>query len=246
MMKSERTKEGGRDMEKVIVVTGGTSGYGFAAAQKFLEAGERVIAVARNKEALEKTKESLGADIFAADITKEDDWAALYEYVNSQYGRIDLLLNNAGGAVVLAPFLEQSSEKIMESINLNLLGMIWGCKAFAQMMAAQRSGTIINIASVCATHAWPAYSVYAAAKSGVVSFSKSLYVELRPMGVRVCCLIPAAGDTPFCVNAGGDPNPVMMKAPDFAQAIFDVFNLPPHIVVENMTVWGMDQEVVPL
>jgi len=233
-------------MNNVIIITGGTSGYGYAAAKKFADAGERVIAVARNAEALEKTKETLGVDIFSADVTKEEDWNSLYKYVAEKYGRIDLLLNNAGGAVTLTPFLEQTSEQISYSIDFNLTSAMWGCKAFAPMMIDQKSGTIINIASVCANHAWPAYSVYAAAKAGLLNFSKSLYVELREFGIRVSCLIPAAGDTPFCINAGGGPNPVMMKAPDFAQAIFDVFNLPPHIVVENMTVWGIDQEVVPL
>jgi len=233
-------------MDKVIVITGGTSGYGYAAAQKFAAAGERVIAVARSADALEKTKSSLGVDIFTADVTKENDWEALYEYVAEKYGRIDLLLNNAGGAVTMTPFLEQTSEQIAYSIELNLTSAMWGSKKFAPMMIEQKSGTIINIASVCANHAWPAYSVYAAAKAGLLNFSKSLYVELREFGVRVSCLIPAAGDTPFCINAGGGPNPMQMKAPDFAQAVFDVFNLPSHIVVENMTVWGIDQEVVPL
>ena len=233
-------------MDKVIIITGGTSGYGYAAAEKFAAAGEHVIAVARTADALEKTKKELGVDIFAADVTKQEDWAALYDYVNEKYGRVDLLLNNAGGAIIMKPFLEQTSEQIFDSVNLNLLSVIWGCRTFAPMMIGQKGGTIINIASVCATHAWPTYSVYAAAKAGVLNFSKSLYVELGPLGVRVSCLIPAAGDTPFCVNAGGGPNPVMMKAQDFAQAIVDVFNLPSHIVVENMTVWGIDQEVVPL
>ena len=233
-------------MDRVIVITGGTSGYGYAAAQIFASAGERVIAVARTAENLDETKKALGVDIFKADVTKEEDWGRLYEYVDKNYGRIDLLLNNAGGAIVLAPFLEQTPDQIAASINLNLTSAMWGCKTFAPMMIRQKNGTIINVASVCATHSWPAFSVYAAAKAGLLSFSKSLYVELRPFGIRVSCLIPAAGDTPFCVNAGGDPNPVMMKASDFAQAISDVFNLPPHIVVENMTVWGIDQEVVPL
>jgi short-subunit dehydrogenase len=233
-------------MDKVILITGGTSGYGYAAAQKFASSGERVIAVARTAENLDETRKALGVDVFKADVTKEDDWIALCEYVKENYGRIDLLLNNAGGGVVLAPFLEQTPDQIKSSIDLNLTSAMWGCKAFAPMMAEQKSGTIINVASVCATHSWPTYSVYAAAKAGLLSFSKSLYVELRPMGIRVSCLIPAAGDTPFCVNAGGDPNPVMMKASDFAQAIVDVFNMPSHIVVENMTVWGIDQEVVPL
>ena len=233
-------------MDNVIIITGGTSGYGYAAAEKFSAAGEKVIVVARTSADIEKTKDALGVDGFTADITKEADWLALYDYVKEHYGRVDLLLNNAGGAIVVVPFLEQTSEQIKTSIDLNLTGMIWGCKTFAPMMVEQKSGTIINIASACATHCWPAWSVYAAAKAGVLSFSKSLYVELRESGIRVTCVIAGAGDTPFCENAGAGPNPMLMKAPEFAQSIVDIFNLPKHIVVEDITVWGIDQELVPL
>jgi len=184
-------------MDNVIIITGGTSGYGYAAAELFAAQGERVIVVARTAADVDKTKEALGVDGFAMDITKETDWVKLYDYVKGNYDRIDLLLNNAGGAIVIAPFLEQTSEQITKSIDLNLTGMIWGCKAFAPMMVEQNGGTIINVASACATHCWPSWSVYAAAKSGMLSFSKSLYVELREAGVRVTCVIAGAGDTPF-------------------------------------------------
>ena len=233
-------------MDNVIIITGGTSGYGYAAAEIFAAQGESVIVVARTAADVDKTKEALGVDGFAMDITKEAEWQKLYDYVKENYGRLDLLLNNAGGAIVIAPFLEQTSEQITTSIDLNLTGMIWGCKVFAPMMVEQKSGTIINVASACATHCWPSWSVYAAAKAGMLSFSKSLYVELRESGIRVTCVIAGAGDTPFCENAGSGPNPMAMKAPEFARAVVDVFNLPKHIVVEDITVWGNDQELIPL
>jgi short-subunit dehydrogenase len=233
-------------MDRVIIITGGTSGYGYATAELFAKAGDRVIVVARTAGAVEETKKTLGVDGFAADITKEDDWIALRDYVAEKYGCIDILINNAGGAIVVKPFLEQTSGQITDSIDLNLTGMMWGCKVFAPMMVEKKSGTIINVASACATQCWPNFSVYAAAKAGMLSFSKSLYVELRSRGIRVTCMIPGAGESNFCVNAGIEPYPLIMKSADFGQAIFDVCNLPMHIVVEDMTVWGIDQELIPL
>jgi len=233
-------------MDNIIIITGGTSGYGYAAAELFAAAGERVIVASRTAADVEKTKEALGVDGFAMDISQESDWIKLYEYVKETYGRIDLLLNNAGGAIVVAPFLEQTSEQITKSIDINLTGMIWGCKTFAPMMVEQKGGTIINVASACATQCWPNFSVYAAAKAAMLSFSKSLYVELREAGIRVTCVIAGAGDTGFCKNAGIPVVHFAMKAHEFSQSIVDIFNLPKHIVVEDITIWGNDQEVIPL
>ena len=233
-------------MDNIIIITGGTSGYGYAAAELFAAQGEKVIVASRTAADVEKTKEALGVDGFAMDISIESDWIKLYEYVKETYGRIDLLLNNAGGAVVIAPFLEQTSEQITQSIDINLTGMIWGCKTFAPMMVEQKGGTIINVASACATHCWPKFSVYAAAKAAMLSFSKSLYVELREAGVRVTCVIAGAGDTNFCKNAGAPPMLLQMKAHEFSQSIVDIFNLPKHIVIEDITIWGIDQELIPL
>lgn len=233
-------------MNKVIVATGATSGYGLEAARKFAQQGEKVIVVARNKDNIEKTKQELGVDGFSADITKRGDWAALYKYVKDKYGRIDLLLNNAGGGVAMGPFLEQTPEQIEYSIAYNLTGAMWGCQTFAPMMVEQKGGTIINIASVCATRAWTNLSVYSAAKAGLRMFSKTLYVELSPKNIRVSCLIPAAGETHFFENCGLEHSAPGMKAADFAQSIVDTFNLPDHIVVEEATVWGIDQYIMPL
>ncbi|MBQ3592466.1 MAG: SDR family NAD(P)-dependent oxidoreductase, partial [Clostridia bacterium] len=96
--------------------------------------------------------------------------------------------------------------------------------------------------------AWPGWSVYTAAKWGVLGFTKGLTTELGPHGVRVTCLVPGAGDTNFDKNAdfAGRGATPMLKAEDIAQAVFDIYNLPKHVWVEEMTVWGIDQVVMPL
>jgi short-subunit dehydrogenase len=118
------------------------------------------------------------------------------------------------------------------------------------MMRAQKSGTIINFASVCAKEAWPGWSVYAAAKWGVLGFSKGLYTELQPDNIRVTCVIPAAAYTGFQkategVNPADFAN-LSLKAEDVAQVVVDICKLPSHAVIEDVTIWGIDQVVVPL
>ena len=115
------------------------------------------------------------------------------------------------------------------------------------MMKANKSGTIINVSSVCAKEAWAGFSVYAAAKWGVLGFSKGLYVELRPYNVRVTCMVPASANTGFQRNANvPESGPMLLKPHDIAEAIVFTCKLSDKAVDEEMTVWGIDQEVNPL
>lgn len=184
-------------MNDVILITGGSSGYGKATAKKFADAGCQVIITGRNETALATAAKEIGAVPFCADVTSPDDWKNLRKFVETQYGKIDLLLNNAGGGVAIKNTAEQSVEDINKMVLLNLNGTIYGCREFAPMFLEQKQGTIINISSVCAKQAWPGWSVYAAAKWGVLGFTKGLTTELSPEGIRVTCLVPGAGDTAF-------------------------------------------------
>ena len=235
-------------MKDVVLITGGTSGYGKATAKRFADAGCTVIITGRHADALAAAAGEIGATPFCADATSPEDWAALAHFIQTQYGRLDLLVNNAGGGVAIAETADQTVENIDRSIRLNLNSVIYGCRAFAAMFQAQKGGTIINLSSVCAKEAWPGWSVYAAAKWGVLGFTKGLATELGPSGVRVTCLVPGAGDTGFDKNAnftgrGAVPG---LKANNIADAIFAVYSLPKHVWVEELTVWGLDQVVIPL
>lgn len=230
----------------IILITGGSSGYGKAAAKKFYEAGAKVIICARNKEQLEKTRQEIGdIDIVPMDVTSVEDWKRVQKYVEETYGHIDCLINNAGGGVAIVDLEHQTYEDIDKCIALNLNSAIYGSKVFTPMFKAQKEGTIINVSSVCAKHAWVGWTPYTAAKVGVLGLSKGLHVELRPYNVRVTCIIPAAGNTNFRKNANTPDMPVKLEAEDIAQAMYDVYTMPKHIVVEEMTVWGIDQDVDP-
>jgi NADP-dependent 3-hydroxy acid dehydrogenase YdfG len=129
---------------------------------------------------------------------------------------------------------------------LNLNSVIYGSKIFGNMMKSQKSGTIINFGSVCAKEAWPEWTVYAAAKWGVLGFSKGLYTELQPYNVRVTCVNPGASSTGFQKYAGIDEITQKLRPEDVARVVVETCKLPHHVVVEEVTVWGIDQVVIPL
>jgi len=235
--------------DQVIVITGGSSGYGKATAKLLAGAGAKVIITGLDERALQRTTEEIpGIEAYRSDATRWDDWQKLFAVVMEKHGRIDVLVNNAGGGVVVTDTVDQKVETVDEIIALNLNSVVYGSMIFGKQMRTQRGGTIINISSACATEAWPKFSVYAAAKSGVVSLSKGMYTELRPYGVRVTAVIPGAGATNFSKRAGlAEPAvPFYLKPEDMAEVILHICQMPSHIEVEEYRFWGMDQEVIPM
>ena len=232
---------------KVVFVTGGSSGYGKATAALLTKLGATVIIAARNEEKLAAVKEEIGcADYFKMDVTNYSDWLEAKKYIIEKYNSIDILINNAGGGVSIVDTVDQKVEDIDYALDLNLKSAIYGSKAFGEVMKNNKKGTIINFSSVCAKEAWNGWTVYAATKWGVLGFSKGLYVEMRPYNVRVSCVVPAAASTGFQKSSGIGEVDCMLKAEDIAETVAYICTLPDHAVVEEVTVWGIDQEVNPL
>ncbi len=234
-------------MAKTVIITGATSGYGLATAKKFKAEGYTVIAVSRNAEKVNAVVREHGLDDgFALDVTNYDGWLALKKYVTEKYGKIDVLVNNAGGGVRIADTAILTREEIDQTIALNLNSTIYGSSIFGGLMKEQGDGMIINISSVCARHCWAEWSVYAAAKAGVLNFTKGLYTELAPFGVRATCVIPAAASTGFQRGAQIGEVEQSLTVEDIANAVYYAASQPKGAVVEEMTVWGTSQLVQPL
>ena len=233
---------------QVVVITGAASGYGRATAKRFREEGATVIITDIDEKALREAAAEIGAEAYPQNVMRWEDWQTLFAAVMAAHGRVDILVNNAGGGVVIADTVDQTLEAVDKIIALNLNSVVYGSMTFGKQMRAQGSGTIVNISSTCATEAWPKFSVYAAAKSGVVSLSKGMYTELRPFGVRVTAVIPGAGATNFSKNAGlAEPaTPFLLKPEDMAEVILHICRMPQHIEIEEYRFWGTDQEVIPM
>ena len=233
--------------DKIVLVTGGTSGYGKATAQTLVKEGAIVIIASRNADDLKIVQKEINcADYICMDVSTVEGWLNAEKLIIEKYGRLDILVNNAGGGIAIKETTEQEFEDIDKIIKLNLNSVVYGCKVFGKYMKQQNGGTIINVASVCATHCWSGYGVYGAAKAGVLNFSKSLYIELQKYNVRVTCLIPASANTKFAESAGIKVGKLAMTAQDVADTVKYICNLPSTAVVEEVTVWGIDQVVNPL
>ena len=234
-------------MKKTAIITGGSTGYGLATAKAFKNAGYTVIITARNEEKLLAAQKESGADyIFVQDVKCYDTWLALRDFAKEKLGDVDVLVNNAGGGIAICPIEDHTKETIDEIISLNLTSVMYAAEVFAADMKSRGCGTIINIASVCATHAWANWSVYAAAKAGVLNFTKGLQTELQPFGVRASCVIPASASTGFQSAANLSETSDSLSIDDIASTVLFVAELPARAIVEDITVWGMSQAVQPL
>lgn len=234
-----------------VIVTGGSRGYGAGIAEAFVKAGARVWITGRDAKKLQTTARRIGAIPFTADVADGQAWDRLIEEVIHNTGRLDVLVNNAGEGIKVSQASEQTDEAIVRSLASNLTGAMLGCRRAAAIMRSQRSGLIVNIGSACSTHAWPGWSIYSAAKAGLLMFTRCLLTELRPHGVRVTSILPSWGQTDFTDAAKLPPRDPAILAQcispaDLGQLIVQTACLPPHLVAEEIKLWPMVQPMAQL
>lgn len=184
--------------KKVALVTGGTSGIGLATVKKFLKHDYQVIDVGLNEEVFPKLKTELNTDaldLMKCNVADKNDVKTLVETIKNKYGRIDVLVNNAGILAKEIDLTDADLDDIEKTIQVNLLGTIYVAKYVAQVMKEQHSGTIINIGSIDGVMANHESVAYHASKGGVHMFTKALARELSPFGIRVVCVAPAWVET---------------------------------------------------
>ena len=239
---------------RVAIVTGGSRGYGAGIAEALKAHGVDVWITGRDAEALNATAVRLGVHACRADVTSGADWDRLVSAVMAARGRIDILVNNAGAGIRIAPLTAQSDADIETAIAVNLTGVLLGCRRVAAIMMQQKAGTIINMSSVCALHAWPGWSVYTAAKAGLSKFSRGLYTEMRPHGVRVTALTPSWGATEFATAADlkGSPtdNPEIrgkcIEPLDLGEVVVQLCSMPDHLAVPDLVLQPLVQDISPM
>jgi NAD(P)-dependent dehydrogenase (short-subunit alcohol dehydrogenase family) len=237
--------------ESTIIVTGGSRGYGAGIAEALVKAGARVWITGRDAAKLTETARRIGATPFVADVADGEAWDRLMAEVLAQTGRLDVLINNAGEGVKIGPASEQMDAAIEQSLASNLTGAMLGCRRAAAIMQKQGSGLIVNIGSACSTHAWPGWSVYSAAKAGLLMFTRCLLTELRPHGVRVTSVLPSWGQTEFTDAANLPPRDPAVLAQcispaDMGELLVQIAQLPAHLVTEEIKLWPMVQPMAQL
>lgn len=197
---------------KVAIVTGAKQGMGKAHAHVLAKAGARVVVADISLEECEKVVEEIKkakgeAMAVKCDVSKKEEVDEMVSKAVEKWGKIDILVNNAG-ILQYRAFLELTEQDWDKIMNVNLKGYFLCAQAAAKEMAKQKSGVIVNIASIGMGQVgvgFPMISHYCASKGGIVALTEAMALELASLGIRVNAIAPGAIDTPMASSLGQDP-----------------------------------------
>lgn len=198
---------------KTAIVTGGASGFGEGIVRKFLSEGAQVVIADINLSAAqiiadELGKESVAVQVDVADGTSVENLQAL---ASEAFGRIDIIINNAGVTHLPTPLDEVSEEDFDRVFNVNCKSVYLMAKSFVPDMKAQKGGIILNVASTAGVSPRPNLNWYNSSKGWMNTATKTMAVELAPFGIRVNAVNPVAGETPLLASFMGEDTPEMRQ-----------------------------------
>jgi NAD(P)-dependent dehydrogenase (short-subunit alcohol dehydrogenase family) len=190
---------------QVVLITGSSRGLGFAMAQEFARQGARLVICARDEQELEQARQALvqlGAEVLAApcDVTQREQVERLVQQAIARFGRVDVLVNNAG-IIIVGPIQAQTISDFEEAMAIMYWGPVYATMAVLPQMLARRSGRIVNITSIGGKVSVPHLLPYGSAKFALVGFSEGLRAELAREGISVVTVVPGLMRTGSHVNA---------------------------------------------
>jgi 3-hydroxy acid dehydrogenase/malonic semialdehyde reductase len=240
-----------------VFVTGASSGFGAAITRRFAAGGARVVASARRADRLADLAGELGPSVLPLelDVSQRSEVERAFGSLSEDFSEVDVLVNNAGGALGLEPAQEADLGNWEQMIDTNCAGLVYCTRAVLPGMVARGRGHVINMGSVAATYPYPGGNVYGATKAFVRQFSLGLRSDLHGTGVRVTCIEPGlSGGTEFSlVRFGGDEgkaNAVYsgtqpLTAEDVAESVYWTASLPPHVNINTMELMPVAQSFAP-
>jgi len=239
---------------KAAVISGVGSGFGKATAELFAQTDQvGLVLIDFNEQALAATADvcrAAGSKVvaLAADVTKPETWQEALKETLDNFGKIDFLINFAGGALKVAPIEEMDDAINQRIIELNLFSTIMSCRTFTPQFKKQGYGKIINVSSACDRRSWPGWSVYSAAKAAVNSFTRCLYTELRPHGIAVGLVVPGGANTGFQAAAAGVSKfewdeELAVRPEHFADMVYQTCALTKGGCVTELVLYGLAQDV---
>jgi NADP-dependent 3-hydroxy acid dehydrogenase YdfG len=242
--------------DKWVLITGASSGFGAAAALAFARMGARLLLGARRVDRLqtvaaEACKSGSPQAVFhAVDVASTESVEAFASWVREQTTRLDVLINNAGGAKGLDPVSQGKDADWEFMIQTNVLGLLRVTRAVLPLLTSNPGSTILNIGSIAGRWVYEGGSAYCAAKAGELQITRALRLELFGTGVRVCTLDPGLAETEFSlVRFNGDAErakqvyqgTIPLTAADVAEAMVWMATRPPHVCIDELIIKPTDQ-----
>jgi NADP-dependent 3-hydroxy acid dehydrogenase YdfG len=242
-----RTEHGGRDTSKsapVAVITGASSGIGAATAVALGRKGFQIVVGARRVDRLKRVAGEEGVAM-ALDVTDKQSIAAFVREVSKRFGRIDVLVNNAGGALGLTPIEKASDDDWIGMWQVNVLGLMWMTRACLPLLRKAKHGHVVNIGSIAGFETYKGGAGYTAAKHAVRAITRTLRLELNGEPIRVTEIDPGLVETEFSlVRFHGDRKAAKavyeglkpLSAEDIADCVVFAVTRPPHVDIDEIVV----------
>ncbi|MCU0454776.1 MAG: SDR family NAD(P)-dependent oxidoreductase [Bacteroidales bacterium] len=242
-------------MNKIIMVTGATAGFGRAVANKFARNGYNVIITGRRKERLddvEKELATLGVKVLSLnfDVRKRYEVEDIVAGIPDEWKNIDILVNNAGLAVGLEHIDKGNVDDWDRMVDTNVKGLLYVTRAVSPLMVAREKGYIFNIGSIAGKAAYEGGNVYCASKAAVDSLTKSMRIDLLKNNIRVTQIAPGMAETEFSlVRFKGDKERAngvykgmkALTAEDVAEVIWYCASLPEHVCINDLVITPTQQ-----
>ncbi|MGZ3909717.1 MAG: SDR family NAD(P)-dependent oxidoreductase [Flavisolibacter sp.] len=238
-------------MNKIVLITGTTSGFGRACAYEFARNGFDIIINGRRRERLDRLQKEL-EDHFGIrclsvpfDVRSKEAVFTTIGELPEEWKRIDILINNAGLALGKDPFDQASLEDWDQMIDTNLKGLLYVSKAVIPFMVERKQGHIINVGSTAAKEVYEGGNVYCASKSAVEAVSKAMRIDLLPHHIKVTAVHPGAAETEFSLVRFKGSDAAAQKvyegftplsAEDVAGIIYYTASLPAHVCINDLVV----------
>lgn len=233
-----------------IIITGATSGFGKAIAEKFAEKGNQLWLIGRRTDRLEQLQKALSEKADKVYFTAFDvrDKSAVLEFQKScqlQWNHIDILINNAGLALGSNPINEGNWDDWDTMIDTNIKGLLYMTHAISSIMIKQEEGHIFNIGSTAGKVVYQNGNVYCATKFAVDALSQTSRIDLLPYNIKVTSINPGMAETEFSVvRFKGDEQKakeayagfIPLYAADIADAVYYCANLPKHVCINDLTI----------
>jgi len=243
-------------MNKVVLITGATSGIGKATAYKFAENSYNLILTGRRKSRLEQLSSEITEKYkvkvlpLCFDVRKKEEVETAIKKLDSNWKNISVLVNNAGLALGLNPIQDGDTEDWDTMIDTNLKGLLYMSKAVSNLMIENGYGHIINVGSIAGKEAYANGNVYSATKYAVDGLTKGMRLDLFQYGIKVSQVAPGAVETEFSnVRFKGDDDRAdnvykgykPLAGADIADAIYYMANVPDHVNINDLLIMPMAQ-----